>query len=55
MGHASEIIDIVASKKIKYRELPVDIKYTKYSLAKGQSNSNAIKIAVRFIWSKFFR
>jgi len=55
MGHASEIIDIVASKKIKYREVPVNIKYTDYSLAKWQSNSNAIKIALRFIWNKFFR
>ena len=55
MGHASEIIDIVAARKIKFREVPVNIKYTEYSLAKWQSNSNAIKIAVRFIWNKFFR
>jgi len=55
MGHASEIIDIVASEKIKYREVPVDIKYSEYTLSKWQSNWNAIKIAVRFIWSKFFR
>jgi len=55
MGHASEIIDIVANKKIKYREVPVDIKYTEYSLSKWQSNWNAIRIAIRFIWSKFFR
>jgi len=55
MGHASEIIDIVAAKKIKFAEVPVDIKYTDYSLSKGQSNGNAIKIALRFIWSKFFR
>jgi hypothetical protein len=55
MWHASEIIDIVANKKIKFSEVPVDIKYTKYSLAKWQSNWNAIKIAVRFIWTKFFR
>jgi hypothetical protein len=34
MGHASEIIDIVAGKKIKYREVPVDIKYSEYTLSK---------------------
>jgi len=34
MGHASEIIDIVASEKIRYREVPVDILYTEYSLSK---------------------
>ncbi len=55
MGHASEIIDIVAAKKIKFAEVPVDIKYSEYSLSKGQSNGNAIKIALRFIWNKFFR
>ncbi len=55
MWHASEIIDIVANKKIKFREVPVDINYTAYSLAKWQSNWNAIKIAIRFIWNKFFR
>jgi len=55
MWHASEIIDIVASDKIRYREVPVDILYTEYSLSKWQSNWNAIKIAIRFIWNKFFR
>ena len=55
MGHASEIIDIVAAKKIKFAEVPVDIKYTPYSLSKGQSSSNAISIAFRFIWTKFFK
>ena len=55
MWHASEIIDIVAGKKIKFAEVPVEIKYTDYSLSKWQSNWNAIKIAVRFIWNKFFR
>jgi len=55
MGHASEIIDIIAKKKIKFMEVPVDIKYTEYSLTKGQSSSNAINIALRFIWNKFFR
>jgi len=34
MGHASEIIDIIASKKISFREVPVNIHYTKYSLQK---------------------
>ncbi len=55
MGHASEIIDIIASKNIKFAEVPVNIKYTEYSLSKGQKASNAINIALRFIWNKFFR
>jgi hypothetical protein len=34
MGHASEIIDIIAQKKLRYKEVPVHIKYTEYSLEK---------------------
>lgn len=55
MWHASEILDIVASKKIQFREVPVTIKYTDYSLMKWQSSGNAFKIALRFIWNKFFK
>jgi len=55
MGHASEIIDIVASSKLRYREVPVNIIYTEYSLAKGQKISNSWNVLSRFIWKKFFR
>lgn len=55
MGHASEIIDTVATKKIKFREVPVDILYTEYSIGKGQRMSNAFNVLTRFIWKKFFR
>ncbi len=55
MSHASEILDIISNKKITYKEVPVNIKYTEYSLKKWQSSGNAIKIALRIIWGKFFR
>ncbi|MDC0506139.1 DUF2304 family protein [Candidatus Gracilibacteria bacterium] len=55
MGHASEIIDFVSKHKVKFVEIPVEIKYTDYSMQKGQSSGNAIAIALRFIWNKFFR
>ncbi|MDR0772061.1 MAG: hypothetical protein LBF15_03280 [Candidatus Peribacteria bacterium] len=55
MSHASEIVDIISVEKIKYKEVPVTIKYTDYSLGKGQKSSNAINIALRTIWNKFFR
>lgn len=55
MAYASEIIEEIKSKKIKFKEVPVNINYTKYSLSKWQNNSNAINIALRFIWSKFFK
>ena len=55
MWHASEIIDIISSKKIKFKEVPVNIKYTDYSISKWQKASNAINIALRMIWNKFFK
>lgn len=55
MWHASEFIDIISENKIKFREVPVNITYTPYSLAKWQKSSNAIDIAIKFIWNKFFK
>ena len=55
MGHASEIIDLIAEKKIVYKEVPVNIIYTEYSLSKWQSSMNAINIALKIIWNKFFK
>ncbi|MDD3144490.1 MAG: DUF2304 family protein [Candidatus Gracilibacteria bacterium] len=55
MAYASELIDEVHNKKIRFKEVPVNITYTTYSLAKGQRSTNAINIVLRIIWSKFFR
>lgn len=55
MSYASEMIDIIAQKNIKFKEVPVDIIYTDYSMYKWQKSSNAINIAFKMIWIKFFR
>jgi len=55
MEYASEIIESIWKNKLHYKEVPVNILYTDYSLKKGQKNGNALDIVVRFIWSKFFR
>jgi glycosyltransferase involved in cell wall biosynthesis len=44
MAHASEILSQIASKKLKYCEVPVSIRYTEYSKAKGQTIWNTINI-----------
>lgn len=44
MAHASEIIEIIARKKFRYKEAPVTIKYTDYSQSKGQTIINAVNI-----------
>jgi glycosyltransferase involved in cell wall biosynthesis len=55
MAHASEILEIVAEKKYRYKEIPVTINYTDYSLAKGQSIVNAINIGFDMLLRKMFR
>jgi glycosyltransferase involved in cell wall biosynthesis len=55
MAYASELIEQIMQKKIPHAEIPVNIIYTDYSLAKWQKSSNAIFIALHTIWSKFFR
>ena len=44
MAHASEILHEVARHELSYEEIPVQIDYTEYSRAKGQSNLNAVNI-----------
>ena len=55
MEHASEIIDQIKLKHIRYKEVPVTIRYTRHSMEKGQSPLNSIRIAARLIWTKFLR
>lgn len=44
MAHASEILSEIARNKLRYCEVPVSIRYTDYSKAKGQSIWNSFNI-----------
>jgi hypothetical protein len=44
MAHASEILSEIARNNLKYCEVPVGIRYTEYSKAKGQSILNFFNI-----------
>jgi polyprenyl-phospho-N-acetylgalactosaminyl synthase len=44
MAHASQILSQIAKEKLTYKEAPVTVKYTNYSLNKGQSILNSINI-----------
>jgi glycosyltransferase involved in cell wall biosynthesis len=44
MAHASEILSEIARCNLKYCEVPVGIRYTEYSKAKGQSMLNFFNI-----------
>jgi glycosyltransferase involved in cell wall biosynthesis len=49
MSHASQILRTIAERKMRYTEVPVTIKYTEYSMRKGQRISNALNI----LWESF--
>lgn len=51
MAHASELIVLLGKSGLRWREVPVRVKYTAETLAKGQggTTSNAV-IAVRIVW-----
>ena len=52
MAHASEILDQIAAHDWTWREVPVTVRYSDYSIAKGQHSSNAIRIALQMIAGK---
>lgn len=53
MAHASEILDLVKTKRLRYTERPVKILYSEDSLARGQSTSHAM-LTVKDILKKKF-
>lgn len=52
MAHASEILDQIAAHHWRYREVPVTIRYSSATLAKGQSSWNALRIAVQVLMER---
>lgn len=55
MAHASEIISQLRQHKMLIREVPVQIAYTEYSLAKGQSSLNSINILLDLVIGRFLK
>jgi len=55
MAHASELIDFVVQSKLPYREVPVSIHYTEYSLSKGQSSRGALRIVFHYLLGRMLR
>lgn len=49
MAHASEILEQIQRSGLRYREVPVTIRYTSYSIGKGQSSWNAVRIAFELL------
>ncbi len=51
---SSEVVSEIKTKKIKFLEVPIRVKYTPYSLSKGQNFFVGIKTFVRLLFKKIF-
>lgn len=55
MAHATEFLLLVKKNKLKYAEVPVQIRYTDYSKKKGQKNFHSFKVLQDILLHKIFR
>ncbi len=55
MAHASEILQQIGARRLRWMEVPTRISYTSYSIAKGQSVFNAVKILLDLLYSAWSR
>jgi glycosyltransferase involved in cell wall biosynthesis len=55
MAHASEILDRIHEHRLRYVEVPVTIRYSAATLAKGQSSWNAFRIVGQLILGRLIR
>jgi len=55
MAHASEILDQIRQKQLRYVEVPVTIRYTAETLAKGQTSMQAVKIAGELLLGRMIK
>lgn len=55
MAHASEILDQIAAKKLRYVEVPVTIRYNSETLTKGQSSWDAVRITGHLLAGRLWK
>ena len=55
MEHASEVLDQIARSGLRFVEVPVTIRYSSDSLAKGQSTGAAIRLGMKILAERVFR
>lgn len=52
MAHASELMDQIRASRLPWKEVPVRVRYTVYSMSKGQSARGALKILAHYLLGK---
>ena len=54
-AHATEILELLRRSRLRYMEVPTAIRYTEYSVSKGQSAFNSIDIVFDLVLRKLLR
>jgi glycosyltransferase involved in cell wall biosynthesis len=54
-AHATEILGEIRRNQLRYVERPVTIRYSEYSMAKGQSPWNSLNIVIDLVMRRLFR
>ena len=55
MAHASEILSQIRKLGLRFGEAPVSLRYTTYSLAKGQKLEDGLRILFHISYAKWTR
>lgn len=55
MAHCSEILRLTTRSNLRWKEVPVKVVYTNASLAKGQKNLDAVKVAWQLFLGVFHK
>ncbi len=55
MAHATQLLSSIRKNNLRYKELPVTIRYTAYSLKKGQTLWSSFRIFFDILLSKIFK
>lgn len=53
MEVSSEFFGEIKRLKLPYCEIPIHIKYTKYSLSKGQKNTSSVRVLLKLLYQVF--
>jgi hypothetical protein len=54
-AHATEILDLLRRSRLPYAEMPTKVRYTEYSMLKGQRYLNGVSIVVDLMLRRLFK
>ncbi|MBN2368570.1 glycosyltransferase family 2 protein [Candidatus Woesearchaeota archaeon] len=55
MEHAAEFFSEIMRNKLKYREVPITVRYDTYALKKGQNWSDSFGLGMKMLFNKYMR